>query len=150
MSEYLVNEINIDNETGRLTDEIESIIESGGTARIKVTNSKKRSLALNAFQHVIYKKISDYLISKGRDDWSPGFTKKNLKNKFLGWEETKYIDIATGEEIIKSELKKTSELNPGDSYQYTTMILAWADSIGCFIEIPVSCEYRELMERQVR
>ena len=46
---------------------------------------ESRSLNQNAFQHVIYDKISVYLVSKGRKDWTTEFTKKNMKNKFLGW-----------------------------------------------------------------
>ena len=57
-------------------------------------------------------------------------------------------DIDTGEILIKSTLVETSKLDVGDSFNYTTNLLDWAEQIGCYIEIPLCCEYRELMERQ--
>lgn len=112
--------------------------------KIKITNNGKRSLSQNAFIHVIFQDISKYLISKGRTDWTPEYTKKCLKNYFLGWEDEEYIDIKTAEKLHKSVLRKTSTLSKGELFDFTEAILAWSESIGCFIEIPENCEYMEL------
>jgi hypothetical protein len=121
---------------------------SDNTLKVKVTSTGKRSLSQNAFQHVIYQEISKYLISKGRSEWTPEFTKKNLKNKFLGWVDDEFIDVKTGCKSVQSVLRSTSKLDKGESFHFTTAILDWAESIGCFIKIPESCEYRQLQEQQ--
>ena len=134
---------------GYIIQIISSAILAGKVLRVQVSEwREKRSLSQNALQHVIYSDISKYLISKGRKDWTPEYTKKQLKNKFLGWVNEEYIDIETGERTIKSVLKPTAGLDKGDAYHYTTQIIEWAESIGCEIRIPAKCEYRELMERQ--
>lgn len=136
---------------GWLVAELTKLITSnqGKAYRISIKLwREKRSLNQNAFQHVIYTEISKYLISKGRKDWCPKFTKKNMKNKFLGWVDEEFVDIDTGEILIKSSLKPTAELDVGDSFDYTTSLLDWAEQIGCYIDIPMCCEYRELLERQ--
>jgi len=109
---------------------------------------EKRSLSQNALQHVIYGDISKYLVANGRDKWTPEYTKKQLKNKFLGWIDEEYIDIETGECTIKSVLRGSSSLDKGEAYHYTTQIIEWAESIGCEIRIPAKCEYRDLQEQQ--
>lgn len=109
---------------------------------------EKRSLSQNAFQHVIYEEISKYLVSKGRKDWTPGFTKENMKNTFLGWVDEEFTNMQTGEIVTKSVLRSTSKLDLGEAYNYTTQILDWANSIGCFIKIPESSEYYQLMQDQ--
>ena len=109
---------------------------------------ESRSLNQNSLQHVIYGEVSKYLISKGRDDWCTKTTKKNLKNKYLGWVSEEFTDVETGEITIKETLKHTSDLDVGDSYIYTTNILDFADNIGCEIKIPENCEYRILQEQQ--
>lgn len=110
---------------------------------------EKRSLNQNDFQHVIYTVISKYLIAKNRKEWTPKFVKKNLKNKFLGWENETFIDVITGDVINASVLRSTADLDVGDSFDYTTKIIDWSESIGCYIEIQTACEYRELMDRQI-
>ena len=111
---------------------------------------EKRSLSQNAFQHVIYDDISKYLISKGRKDWTPPFTKKNMKNNFLGWELSEYTNVKTGEIITKEELISTSGLDVGESCDYTTKLLDFAQSIGCTIKIPAVCDYRDYIDIQNR
>jgi hypothetical protein len=136
---------------GWLVAELTKLITSNQDKAYRVNVKlwrEKRSLSQNAFQHVIYGDISKYLISKGRSDWTEKVTKKNLKNKFLGWEKEEYTDIETGEITIKEVLISTAGLDVGDSFNYTTNILGWAESIGCEIKIPSKCDYRELMERQ--
>ncbi len=109
---------------------------------------EKRSLSQNAFQHVIYNEISAFLISKGRTDWCPKFTKRNMKNNFLGWEVTEYTDVKTGEVTIREELISTSGLDVGVACDYITKLLDWAQSIGCTIKIPAQCEYRDYLDKQ--
>lgn len=116
--------------------------------KVVVKNYGKRSLSQNALMHVIFTEISDYLINKGRTDWTPEFTKEQLKNKFLGWEDKEFVDVKTGEKTTRSVLVKTSTLDKGDAYQFTTEILDWAESIGCQIKIPANCEYMELRREQ--
>ncbi len=109
---------------------------------------EKRSLSQNSFQHVIYNEISVFLVSKGRTDWCPKFTKKNMKNNFLGWEITEYTNVKTGEVTKKEELISTSNLDVGVACDYITKLLDWAQSIGCYIKIPADCEYKQLLEQQ--
>lgn len=109
---------------------------------------EKRSLSQNAFQHVIYDDISKYLISKGRTDWCPKFTKKNMKNNFLGWELTEYTDVKTGEITVREELISTSGLDVGVAGDYITKLLDFAQTIGCTIKIPAVCDYRDYLNKQ--
>jgi len=131
--------------SGYVCDHFEN---GGGALKLKITSSGKRSLSQNSFQHVIYGEISQYLVSKGRSEWTPDFVKKNLKNKFLGWKQEPFVDIKTGERREIWTLRKTSELDKGESMNYTTQILDWAESIGCSIKIPESCEYRDCLNEQ--
>lgn len=126
----------------------QDLLEDGATLKITVKDARKRSMSQNALQHVIYGEISKYLISKGREDWTPEFVKENLKNKFLGWEEREYIDVETGHKSIMSVLRHTSKLDVGESCDYTTKIIDWAESIGCKIKIPANSVYMEMMEKQ--
>lgn len=128
---------------------IKEAVLNGNLISIQVKPYRKnRKLSQNALQHVIYNEISHYLVQKGRKDWSPDFVKKQLKNKFLGWVGSEFVDVITGEVIIKHELKATSELDTGESYHFTTQIIEWASSIGCYINIPEDCEYRDLQDQQ--
>ena len=126
----------------------DSFEEGGGALKVQIKRSRTRSLSQNAFHHVIYQEISKYLTQRGREDWTPEYTKKNLKNKFLGWVTEEFVDVSTGERTTRETLRHTSSLDVGEAYQYTTQILDWAESTGCFIKIPADCEYRELMEQQ--
>ncbi|USD64228.1 hypothetical protein [Vibrio sp. SCSIO 43136] len=140
----------------RNTEELTQIVSyihdhfesSNKPIKTKLTQYGRRSLSQNAFQHVIYEKISKFLISRGREEWTPAFVKENLKNKFLGWHEKQYIDVETGQKLVRSVLRKTSNLDRGEAFHFTTAILEWSESIGCRIEIPAECEYRELMNAQ--
>ncbi|MFK5949872.1 MAG: DUF5777 family beta-barrel protein [Methylococcales bacterium] len=58
------------------------------------------------------------------------------------------VDIETGVVSTHKELKKTSDLDVGESCDYTTKVLDWAQSIGCEIKIPVKCDYRNYLEKQ--
>lgn len=109
---------------------------------------RKRSLSQNAFQHVIYDEVSKYLIRHGRKDWTPEYTKIQLKNKFLGWERREFVDVMTGEITVREVLRSTAGLDTGQAYHYTTQLLEWAEWIGCPVRIPAVCEYRTLMEQQ--
>ena len=109
---------------------------------------EKRSLSQNAFQHVIYKEISDYLVSKGRTDWTEKKTKFEMKNNFLGWEVTKCTNVHTGEITTKEILIGTIGLDVGTSGDYTTKLLDFAQSINCTIKIPAQCDYRDYLNRQ--
>lgn len=139
---------NVDLIKQRLVDELNAM---GDGARLSVEVKKwvdKRSLSMNALQHCIYAEVSRYLISKGRSEWSPHFVKKNLKNKFLGWEVEYFIDVVTGARSEVQSLRKTSGLDRGDSYLYTEQIIEWSRSIGCEIKIPEKCEFMSLQASQ--
>lgn len=130
-----------------LVSEICDLHDEGKTVKVSVCEKKRtRSLSQNALQHVIYQDISKYLIKKGRLDCSPEWIKRMLKNKFLGWVDSEYVDIVTGDKEIRQELMPTSQLDPGESYRYTTQILDWCVDIGCEIKIPANCEYRKLQD----
>ena len=109
---------------------------------------EKRSLSLNAFQHAIYGDISKFLIKHGRKDWTPAVTKKNMKNKFLGWVDEEFIDVVTGEVTTNRVLVSTADLDVGDSCDYTTKLLAWCVDMGIEIRIPSKCDYTDLMNKQ--
>ena len=122
--------------------------QGGGALKVRITNSGKRSLSQNAFQHVCYQEISKYLVAKGRSEWTPEFVKKNLKNKFLGWKIETFVDVKTGERRDIWTLKSSSKLDKGKAMNYITQILDWAESIGCHIRIPEDSEYMRLMQSQ--
>ena len=117
---------------------------------LNITHSKlgNRSLSQNALQHSIYGEISKYLISKGRSDCNAKWIKDMLKSKFLGWIEESFTDIVTGEKFTKEVMRKTSDLDSGEAYHYTTQIIDWAESIGCTIKIPANSVYMKLMDEQ--
>ena len=132
-----------------LAAEIGRLVVTGKSYRVSVVEWRdKRSLSQNSLQHSVYTELSKYLISKGRKDWTPKKVKFEMKNNFLGWEQTECTNIHTGEITIKETLKCTSGLDKGESYHYTTQVLDFAQSIGCTIRIPAKCDYRELMEQQ--
>ena len=110
---------------------------------------EKRSLSQNAFQHVIYSELSKYLVSKGRKDWTEEKVKFEMKNNFLGWRQTECVNVFTGEMTTREILRETSKLDVGDSFQYTTQLLDFAQSIGCTIKIPDDCEYMNLSRKQI-
>lgn len=122
--------------------------KSDKALKLRITTCGKRSLSQNAFQHVIYQEISKYLVSKGREDWTPEFVKENMKNHFLGWDKKEYIDISSGCVSVREVLRKTSTLDKGESFNFTTQCLEWAESIGCNIRIPDDCAYRQMMDEQ--
>lgn len=122
--------------------------QGGGPLKVRITNSGKRSLPQNDYQHVLYSEISKYLVVKGRNEWTPGFVKKNLKNKFLGWQTETFVDVKTGERRDIWTLKSSSKLDKGEAMNYITQILDWAESIGCHIRIPEDSEYMKLMQSQ--
>lgn len=107
-----------------------------------------RSLSQNAFQHVIYAEISQYLIGKGRTDCDEQWVKKMLKNRFIGWVDEEFTDVVTGQKTIRSVLKSTKKLDVGEATHYIDQILAWAADIGCWIQIPAHSEYAKYKESQ--
>ena len=107
-----------------------------------------RSLTMNSFQHVIYKTISDFLISHGKAECTPEFVKRALKNKYLGWTQEEFVDIASGECTVHEVLRHTSTLDAGEAYHFTSELLSFADAIGCEIRIPAKSEYREMADKQ--
>ena len=130
---------------------VTELLTSNQTKKFRVNIigwKERRSLSLNAFQHAIYGDISKFLISHGRKEWTPKVTKKNMKNKFLGWVGDEFIDVVTGEVSVNRVLVSTADLDMGDSCDYTTKLLAWCVDMGIEIKIPSKCEYREIMERQ--
>ena len=147
MKDYKLNINSLGSFIGELTKMIMSDKDKSWRVTIKGWR-EKRSLSQNAFQHVIYDDISKYLISKGRKDWCPKFTKKNMKNNFLGWEKTEYTDVKTGEITIREELISTSNLDVGVACDYITKLLDFAQSIGCNIKIPAVCDYRDYLNQQ--
>lgn len=142
---YLLSTEDLHQVAGYVHDHFDN---SNKPLKVVVKNYGKRSLSQNALMHVVFTEVSDYLIAKGRTDWTPEFVKEQLKNKFLGWEEKEFIDVKTGEKTTRSVLVKTSTLDKGDAYQFTTEILDWAESIGCHIKIPANCEYMDLRREQ--
>lgn len=149
MTKYNITLDNIETVIQTLGEEIDLILDSGKQVSVEVKPLvKTRSLSQNALQHVIYTDVSKYLVKRGRIDWTPLYTKKQLKNKFLGWVSEVYVDIKTGEKTVREVLKSTAGLDKGDAHQYTTQIIEWSESIGCEIKIPAKCEYRDLMNQQ--
>ncbi len=145
MSDFHLTKSNL----GGLVQMLTELLTSGNDYRVSIKQWREsRSLSMNSFQHVIYSKVSKYLISKGRLDWSEEVTKDNLKNKFLGWIDKEYTDIITGEITVKSVLRQTSKLDSGEAYHYTTQLIEWAEFIGCRIEISATGEYKQLMDKQ--
>lgn len=132
-----------------VTSQLIDLARSNKTYRVVVSEwREKRSLSQNALQHVIYSDVSEYLISKGRKHCTTAWVKSALKNQFLGWTETEFTDLNTGEITNREVLRSTKDLDVGESCHYTTQILDWAQSIGCSIKIPAKCEYRDMLNKQ--
>ena len=132
-----------------VTSQLIDLARSNKTYRVAVSEwREKRSLSQNALQHVIYSDISEYLIGKGRKHCTPAWVKLALKNQFLGWTETEFTDLKTGGITKREVLRSTKDLDVGESCDYTTQILDWAQSIGCDIKIPAKCEYRDMLNKQ--
>lgn len=132
-----------------VTSQLIDLVRSNKTYRVVVSEwREKRSLSQNALQHVIYTEISEYLVSKGRKHCVPVWVKDALKNQFLGWESVEFTDLNTGEITKREVLRPTKDLDVGESCNYTTQILGWAQSIGCNIKIPAKCEYRDMINKQ--
>lgn len=132
-----------------VTSQLIDLARSNKTYRVVVSEwREKRSLSQNALQHVIYSDISEYLISKGRKYCTQDWVKSALKNQFLGWTETEFTDLNTGEITKRQVLRSTKDLDVGESCHYTAQILDWAQSIGCNIKIPAKCKYRDMLNKQ--
>jgi hypothetical protein len=102
----------------------------------------KRSLNQNALVHFWFAEIAEYLTSRGRET-NEVQVKLLMKHKFLGYE-----DIELGSMTIERQLRETSGLDTGEMFQFMEQIDAWSSGIGVRLTIPVSSEYRDLMEKQ--
>ena len=111
---------------------------------------ERRSLSMNALQHVIYEEISRYLVARGRTDWTPRKVKDELKNQYLGWEDQEFTDLKTGQKTTRPVLRSTAGLDRGEAVFYTDQILEFASSIGCEIKIPARGEYADYREAQLQ
>lgn len=116
--------------------------------KFRITSMGNRTLSQNAFQHVCYQEISDYLISKGRKDCNPEWVKQMLKNSFLGWRSESFTDVKTGQVMQRDVLVKTSSLDKGEALEYTQNIINWAQDIGLMIKIPENSDHMMHMRAQ--
>ncbi|MDE9455668.1 hypothetical protein [Xenorhabdus bovienii] len=108
----------------------------------------KRSLSQNALSHVWYKEISDYLIKAGRTWCSPAWVKKSMKATYLGFEESEYVDVVTGETYTQRELRHTADLDTGDMHYYMNQVEAWCAQFGLILKTPDDSEYMKLKKEQ--
>ena len=119
--------------------------DGGKLLKMTITESGKRSLSQNAFQHVCYQEISKFLISNGRKDCNPDWVKEMLKNSFLGWTQESFTDVVTGKVMQRDVLRKTSALDKGEALEYTQNLLDWALNIGLMIKVPEKSDHMKHM-----
>ena len=145
MKDFKLNRFNI----GEFVKALFELVVDDKSFRVNIVAWRnKRSLSQNGLQHLIYGKVSKFLIAQGRKEWTPKKTKDSLKSKYLGWEDTEFVDVVTGEITIKTTLRATSDLDVGESFHYTTQIIEWCEWMDISIEIPATCEYRALQDLQ--
>lgn len=124
--------------------------EQGKHYRIQVTEHKGRTLSQNALFHLWCHEIAKQWEAKG---WSPDvpdmepyeLVKLWLKDKFRG---PKDIEIANGV-VVKSVPWESSKADKADMCDFMTQVEAYCAERGWRITIPMECEYRELLQRQV-
>lgn len=135
---------------GYLVTELTKLIQSTGKVyRVSVKEYREtRSLNQNALFHKWVGELSRYLIAGGRKDSDFKFCKRLLKNTFLGCEDIERVNAITGERVIVSELKHTSDCDTGEMTYFMNQCYEWCVSIGLLLTIPEDSEYAKLMESQ--
>lgn len=135
--------------------------EKSSPLKYKITDCGKRSIPQNSTFHGWCGETAKYLKQHMPDFIWSGVrfadmniekaslaVKELLKHTHLGYEQKERHDVVTGEIKIIEELRHTSDLDKGEMFHFMNkcedMLLGW----GVPITIPISSEYRQLMERQ--
>jgi len=108
---------------------------------------EKRSLAANATQHMWYGEIATELRRRGSDT-TADLVKDMMKHSFLGYESKERVNVKTGEKVQIEELRKTRDLDKGESCFYMDQVAAWAVTHGIMLTIPEDSEYAKWQSEQ--
>lgn len=124
-------------------------LAAGNEYRLKIEPYReKRTLSQNALAHCWFTELSKYLIKRGRSGCSPEWVKDALKATYLGFEETEFIDVITGQRTTRETLRKTSKLKTGEMFDFMTKVHAWALDIGCMLTTPEHSEFMQNKQKQ--
>lgn len=129
-------------------ERIYSGLEAGNEYRLRLEPYReKRTLSQNALAHCWFAEISAYLISRGRTECSPEWCKQAMKYTYLGFEETEFTDVVTGERKTQLTLKRTSKLKTGEMFDFMCRVQAWALNIGCMLRVPENCDFAKYTQQ---
>ena len=103
-----------------------------------------RSLSQNALFHKWCRQISARFIQK-HSEYTPELIKIYLKKQFLGLE-----DIKIGKQVIKDQIKHTSQLNVGEMAHFMDKCYHWARDQDILLSVPEESEYRKVKKLQER
>lgn len=148
MSITHINTDNYDVTSETISNQINDIVNAGGTAKVQVTKSS-RSLSQNALMHMWFTEISDHLIKNGRDYCTVEWVKQALKATFLGSEQVVSVDVLTGEKISTTEIRHTHNLDKGEATFFLQQVQAWALDINLILTAPIDSQYMKFLQEQV-
>lgn len=147
MKEFSISNDNHRTVSKSFNDALDEILDAGGVAKIRLTNSG-RSLPQNALFHKWCGELSKHLIKGGRDYCTFEWVKLALKATFLGSEVVTSVNLLTGEKASTKEIRHSSDLDKGEMCDFLTKIQGWALDVNYILTAPIESEYMKLNERQ--
>lgn len=126
---------------------LDEILDAGGIAKIKVTNSG-RSLDQNALFHVWANELSKHLTSGGREYCTFPWVKLALKATFLGTEQVTTKNVLTGQDVVTDEIRHSSNLSKGEMCNFLNQVQGWALDVNYILSAPLNSEYMKLIDKQ--
>ena len=148
MSITHINTDNYDVTSDTIANQINDIVNAGGTAKVQITKSS-RSLSQNALMHMWFTEISAHLIKNGREYCTVEWVKQALKATFLGSEQVASVDVLTGEKIATTEIRHTHNLDKGEATFFLQQVQSWALDINLILTAPIDSQYMKFLQEQV-
>lgn len=127
------------------------LAKSGKRYRLVIKIWKdKRSIDQNSLSHMWYDDLAKQANARTKtNNYTTKSVKRDLKEKFLGYENVEHKNLLTGETTVTQRLRKTSELDTGEMHFYLQQIEVWASQNGFELRIPNDSEYQKLKIQQV-
>ena len=147
MDDLCLHESNIKSIVNTLLE----LAKSGKRYRLIIKIWKdKRSIDQNSLSHMWYDDLAKQANARTKtNNYTTESVKRDLKEKFLGYENVEHKNLLTGETTVTQRLRKTSELDTGEMHFYLQQIEVWASQNGFRLRIPNDSEYRKLQLEQV-
>lgn len=142
--EFKISPDNYDQPGESMSNYINDGINAGKTMKVVVSEWKEsRSLSQNALMWKWYGEISKQTKQKIGQDHDAETYHEHFKKKYCPVTKVKLgnVDI---------EIKSTKKLDTGGVHFYLQQIDMWAANAGYTLTIPISSEYQQLIDRQVR